>query len=410
VCECVCGVVCMYVCMYVVCVYQCSRVCIYNIIIQCKTYIIACANTGKAMLIDPVHEHFPLYLSHINARNYQLEYCVDTHTHADHASGTMITKRVTQAKVVMSVQASAPHVDIHLAPHQQLMLGDHAFTALPTPGHTSCGMSLFTSSLHHKLKMPMVFTGDALFINGCGRCDFPGGDAGTQYDSVVSQLFKLLPDDTIVFPAHDYHDKHSSTIGHEKKCNSRFANTSRQAFITLMDKLYPKGGKFPSKIEYVLQPNQAGLIWSKDSSIKWPAYNKVQEVVEIEPRTLAKRITRVSHGGGDDSSDDGSDSNEDNDLKTSVDLPKPVIIDVRERAEAEQDGLGKIPGSIVIPLPDILSNAHQVFEDMELDKSVDVVFVCRVGMRSQTAACVAAQLGFKAMNLAGGMLAWNEIK
>lgn len=187
---------------------------------KCKTYMLACERTRRAVLIDPLKENTGRYIALAAYRGFQLDYLIDTHTHADHRSGTFDLADLTDAKVVMGRYAPAPHVAVHVSHGDVLEVGDLHMKMLHTPGHTPDGISLSVDGL--------VFTGDTLLIGGAGRADFPGGDAGKQYDAITSVLF-ALPDNTVVFPAHDYRGNLSSTIGHEKTSNPRVAGHTRAA-------------------------------------------------------------------------------------------------------------------------------------------------------------------------------------
>jgi sulfur dioxygenase len=167
---------------------------------KCKTYLLACERTRQAVLIDPLKENTGRYIAVAVYHGLRLDYVIDTHTHADHRSGTFDLADLTDAKVVMERHAPAPHVAIHVTHGDVLEVGDLRLKVLYTPGHTPDGISLSVDG--------RVFTGDTLLIGGTGRADFPGGDAGKQYDAITNALF-TLPDDTLVFPAHDYRGKSS---------------------------------------------------------------------------------------------------------------------------------------------------------------------------------------------------------
>ena len=128
----------------------------------------------------------------------------------------------------MHRKSPAPHVNVHVDDGVRIAVGNLVLEVLSTPGHTPDGMSLYTGD--------RVFTGDTLLIRGTGRCDFAGGDAGEQYDSITAKLFGL-PDATLVFPAHDYRGNVQSTIGEEKLCNPRVSGRNREQYIDLMNNL-----------------------------------------------------------------------------------------------------------------------------------------------------------------------------
>ena len=189
------------------------------------TYFILDEVTNEALLIDPVASQIEVYLAILKAKNAQLKYTLETHVHADHitASGQLREKLAAQTGV--SALCGAASADLQLKHNDILMLGKQSIKVIATPGHTLGSVSY----LWHD----RIFTGDALLINGCGRTDFQGGDAGTLYDSITNQIFSL-PDETLIYPGHDYHGKRVSCVGQEKAINPRLANQSRDDFIAMM--------------------------------------------------------------------------------------------------------------------------------------------------------------------------------
>jgi sulfur dioxygenase len=329
---------------------------------KCKTYLVGCERTRRAVLIDPVRDNTARYMAAAAYHGFQLEYVIDTHTHADHRSGTWDLAELTDAKVAMSRSAPAPHVNVHLKQGDILEIGTVRFDVFSTPGHTPDGISLYAGG--------SLFTGDTLLIGGTGRADFAGGDAGMQYDAITGLLF-ALPDETLVLPAHDYRGNHHSTIGKEKSSNPRLAGRSRQEYVNLMNNL---GLPLPDKIQEALQANQSAI---EDDSVKFPDVAQLNAVHQISVSELRERLS-------------GSNP--------------PVTIDVRE-PEEYCDELGHIHQSRLIPLKQLPARAEEI-EDL---KHREVVAVCRAGVRSSTAAAILTALGFEHVtNLKGGMLEWNE--
>ena len=162
---------------------------------KCKTYLVACERTHKAALIDPIKDKVERYLASLAYFGCKLDAIIDTHTHADHRTASWELHDITGAPVIMHRRAPAPHVDIHTEDGARIAVGTVRLRVFHTPGHTPDGISLYTSD--------RVFTGDTLLIHGTGRSDFAGGNAGEQYDAITHKLFSL-PDETLVFPAHDY--------------------------------------------------------------------------------------------------------------------------------------------------------------------------------------------------------------
>ncbi len=328
---------------------------------KCKTYLIACEETRRAALIDPVKERIDRYLAVLAYFGLQLDLVIDTHTHADHRTACFELKEITCAKVIMHRRAPAPRVDLHVDDQQVLPLGRLALRFLSTPGHTPDGVSVYVDG--------KVFTGDTLLIRGTGRCDFAGGDAGQQFDSVTGKLF-TLPDETLVFPAHDYRGNTQSTVFDERTKNPRLCGRTREQYIDLMDHL---GLPLPEKIQEVLQPNQSAL---DDDRLHFPTLAELHQVRQLAPAAVSALCGPSP----------------------------PLLLDVREPEEYTGE-LGHIPGSLLIPLSELPARTCEI----EGHKDRQVVTICRAGVRSSTAAAILTGLGFEhVMNLKGGMLDWNE--
>jgi glyoxylase-like metal-dependent hydrolase (beta-lactamase superfamily II) len=193
------------------------------------TYLLFDRPHGAAALIDPVDTAAERDLREIERLGLKLAYVLETHVHADHVTSAALLRERTGAKIVVPARAGVDSADHALADGQELSFGEAPpIRAIETPGHTSSSNSYLWNG--------GVFTGDALFVDACGRTDFQGGDAGQLYDSVTRKLF-TLPDQTLVYPAHDYRGQHVSTIGHEKTHNARLAHRTRDEFIALMGSL-----------------------------------------------------------------------------------------------------------------------------------------------------------------------------
>jgi glyoxylase-like metal-dependent hydrolase (beta-lactamase superfamily II) len=192
------------------------------------TYILAERRGGEALIIDPVLEHVPRYLALIEQLDLQLVMAIDTHTHADHVTGTGQLRMETDCLTAMGEQSKAECVSLSFRDGETIKAGKVRLTALHTPGHTDDSYSF--------LMPDRVFTGDTLLIGATGRTDFQNGDAGAQYDSLFGRLL-TLPDETWVYPAHDYDGRVCSTIRKEKKLNPRLQVDSRQAYIAQMEAL-----------------------------------------------------------------------------------------------------------------------------------------------------------------------------
>lgn len=326
-----------------------------------KTYLIGCEKTQRVALIDPVLEKTDRYLALLAYYGYTLDGIIDTHTHADHRTGSWELHSLTDAPVVMHTRAPAPHVDMHVEDGQLLHIGMLPVRVLATPGHTPDSMCLHAGD--------RVFTGDTLFIHGTGRTDFPEGDPGAQYDSIYHKLF-TLPDCTLVFPGHDYRGHTQSTIGEEKRTNPRVAGRSRQDYVALMNNL---DLSLPDKIQEVLQPNQSAI---EDESVRFPSLSALNSVRQLSAREVHAQWESPA---------------------------PPLLLDVREPDEYN-DELGHIPGSLLIPLKEVPARAGEI----ERHRAGPIVAVCRAGVRSTTAAAILTGLGFEHVsNLKGGLLDWN---
>ncbi len=199
------------------------------------TYLLGCEDTGLAILIDPVYPMWERDLAAVGALGLQLAWTVETHVHADHITSAARLRRETGSRIAYPAAAGLPCADLGIEEGKPFEVGSISLAPLFTPGHTDDHLAYVLGD--------RVFTGDALLIDGCGRTDFQNGDAATLYRSVHDKLFSL-PDDCLVYPAHDYNDRHVSTIAQEKKRNPRLGGErSVEDFVGLMGALdlpYPK--------------------------------------------------------------------------------------------------------------------------------------------------------------------------
>lgn len=196
------------------------------------TYLIASAPGGEALIIDPVKEHCETYATLLRQLDTRLLHAVDTHTHADHITALGDLRDATGCVTVMGEHTKAECVSRRIAEGEVLRVGDVALQAVYTPGHTD---ESFSFVLHPERPLA-VFTGDVLLIRGTGRTDFQGGDPRRSWDSIVNKLFRL-PDDTIVYPAHDHRGCTASSIGEEKRFNPRLAGKSEAEYVAIMNGL-----------------------------------------------------------------------------------------------------------------------------------------------------------------------------
>ncbi|MBB3048735.1 glyoxylase-like metal-dependent hydrolase (beta-lactamase superfamily II) [Litorivivens lipolytica] len=195
------------------------------------TYLLADDSRREALLIDPVVEKVEQYLQLLRELNLTLKYAIDTHTHADHITALGSLRDKTGCVTIMGEFTKADCVSQRVSDGDDITLGAIQLKALFTPGHTNESFSFYLSGGAE----PCVFTGDCLLIRGSGRTDFQGGDAGKSFDSI--QTLFALPDDTYVYPGHDYKGWTRSTIAEEKASNPRLAGKSRDEYIEIMNNL-----------------------------------------------------------------------------------------------------------------------------------------------------------------------------
>ena len=193
------------------------------------TYLVADTKTGEAALIDAVREQFNRDSKLVEELGLTLKYAIETHVHADHITGAGLLRNAFGTRVALHEASESKCADILLKDGEVLKVGDIEIKALHTPGHTNADTSYLVDGA--------VFTGDALLIGGCGRTDFQAGDAAQLYQSIHDKLF-TLPDETVVYPGHDYRGLTVSTIGEEKANNARLGQgKSKEEFVEIMDNL-----------------------------------------------------------------------------------------------------------------------------------------------------------------------------
>ena len=325
----------------------------------CRSYLLE--SDGEALLVDPVRERLDTYLSILASRGLRLVRVIETHMHADHLMMNRATKAALGVPVAMFRASPSPLVDHHLRDGEEVRLGSDVLQVIHTPGHTPDSISLYTGDA--------LLTGDVLLIGGSGRTDFPGGDAGAQFDVVTERLF-ALPPATVVWPAHDYKGQLSSTIGKEKAENPRFLGRTRAEYIDLMANL---GLPFPEKIQKALQVNQSGF---ESDEVAFPGVADVARLESMDANAVSRWLSEAK---------------------------PPLVVDVREPEEFVGE-LGHVPGSLLVPLDALQQRLPKLLGYVERD----IVMVCRAGARSATAGAILRGAGFRRIvNLEGGMLAWS---
>ena len=325
----------------------------------CQSYLIGCAETCAAALIDPEIRQLDRYLAQAAREGMRIRYLIDTHTHADHFSAVRHMSETLGVPVVMQRQSPAPFVTMRLDDGDILAIGNMRVQAIHTPGHTLDSMCLLVED--------RLFTGDTLLIGGTGRTDLPTGDPDALYDSLFNGILKLDPE-LKIFPAHDYRNQGSSTIGQELAQNPRLQQRDRSAFIDLMQRLNLAA---PTHMTEALRTNMSG------------------------GKTVAQFLSEAAAKVPFMSLDD---------LHAHVSEPQCelVILDVREK---EAYAAGHVPGARHLPRGQLELRVND-----ELQNPIArVLTVCEFGKISTLAAATLRELGFtRAVALDGGMKAWRE--
>jgi sulfur dioxygenase len=322
------------------------------------TYLLASRRGGEALIIDPVIEKVDRYLQLIGELDLKLVKAVDTHLHADHVTGLGALRDRTHCITVMGEQSKADVVSMRLSEGEKLTVEGVSLDVLYTPGHTDDSYSYLMGD--------RVFTGDTLLIRGTGRTDFQNGDPRAQYDSIFNKLLRL-PEDTLVFPAHDYKGDSVSTIGEERAFNPRLQVKSVDEYAALMNNL-----KLPNpKMMDVAVPANMKVGLAQD---------------EIARRGWAVHAAEAMR------------------LVGSTDV---AFIDLREKGEREKHG--EIPGSLHAPYGDLRVNIAPGGVLRALSANQRLLFYCAFGERSAMAVQAAqdARLA-SACHLQGGMDAWKK--
>ena len=211
------------------------------------TYILSSGKGREALIIDPVLEHTDQYINFLNKLELKLVKVIDTHIHADHITGLNELSKRTSCTKIMGDNSKSEVVDLRVKEDENVKIDNINLKVIYTPGHTDCSYSYLMND--------RVFTGDTLLINGTGRTDFQNGNARQQYDSIFNKLLKL-PENTMVYPAHDYNGKKHSTIGSERKNNPRLQVNSVDQYVEIMNNLKLAN---PKMMDVAVPANLKGL-------------------------------------------------------------------------------------------------------------------------------------------------------
>jgi glyoxylase-like metal-dependent hydrolase (beta-lactamase superfamily II) len=325
----------------------------------CQSYLLGCADTCAGALIDPELGQIDRYLAAAARQSVRIRYLIDTHTHADHFSGTRELARRLAVPVVMQRASPAPFVDMRLDDGEMLALGRLRLRVLHTPGHTRDSMCLVAED--------RVFTGDTLLIGGTGRTDLPTGDPEALHASLFERLLKLDPA-LEVYPAHDYKSQGHTTIGQELAANPRLAKRDRGDFVAMMRNL---NLTMPTHLTEALRTNMSGG--------KTVAQLLAEAAATVPFMPLEELKARV-------------ESRE----------PGLVVLDVRERDAYEA---GHVPGARLLPRGQLELRVNQDLPD----PTPRILTYCEFGRISTLAAATLREMGYqRAVALDGGMKAWRE--
>ena len=323
------------------------------------TYLLASRRGGEALIIDPVVDRVGHYLRLLEELDLRLVKAVDTHIHADHVTGLGALRDHTRCVTVMGVKSSVDVVSVRVDEGDQIAIEGIALDVLYTPGHTDDSYSFLLDD--------RVFTGDTLMIRGTGRTDFQNGSAYDQYDSIFGKLLKL-PDETLVFPAHDYKGDTVSTVGEEKAFNPRLQVSSAEEYAQIMNNLNLAN---PVMMDVAVPANRAiGLAQDELREQGWSL-------------TAAEAMNTIHD-------------------------PEVALIDLRD--DGERSRYGEIPGSLHLPYTALEENVSGggVLKSLCDATGKRLVFYCAYGERSAMAVQVAQAAGITcAYHIDGGIAAWN---
>ena len=333
------------------------------------TYVLFDADTREALIIDPVDQQLERDLAVLRDYGLKLVWTVETHAHADHITSAGKLAEHTGAKTAAPAACGITTASHQLHDGDVLTFGRHTLRALATPGHTAGSMSYVweCNGARH------AFTGDTLLINGCGRTDFQSGSPEAMYHSLTQVLFQL-PDDTTVWPGHDYQGRTHSAIGQEKASNARVAGKSLDEFVAIMNNLnLPR----PRRIDEAVPANlTSGLRHDADGALLQVPRAAAGYAGDVSPQ-LAWQWVQSGEA---------------------------VLVDVR--TDAEREWVGFVPGAVPAAWkqwPGMAMNPG--FDDTVRTAAADgrkLVMLCRSGVRSIAAAKRATELGLQAYNILEG--------
>jgi sulfur dioxygenase len=357
------------------------------------TYVLFDENATEsprpALIIDPVDDQIERDLAILRQHNLKLVWAIETHAHADHITSAGRLAEHAGAKTAAPQDCGIATASRQLKDGDVLQFGGQSLKALHTPGHTAGSMSFVWQNGAGNEAQKHVFTGDTLLIGGCGRTDFQSGSAEMLYNSITQVLF-ALPDNTIVWPGHDYKGKTQSTIGIEKTGNARISNRSLSEFVTLMGQLnLPK----PKRLDEAVPANQrSGLA----SMLRHDTGDAATPLNLEKANTMSADKVRPAEGyAGDVSPQLAFDWWQ---------AGEAVLVDIR--TDAERAWVGFIPGAVDVAWKQwpgmVMNPAYDEAIVAAVPKGKKVLLLCRSGVRSIPAAKRAAELGLEAYNILEG--------
>ena len=324
------------------------------------TYLVASRPGGEALIIDPVREQVERYLTLLGELDLTLAKVLDTHVHADHLSGMGALRDRTNCVTVMGREAPVDVVSMRVRDGDALEIEGVRLRALHTPGHTSDSYCFLAGN--------RVFTGDTLLIRGTGRTDFQNGDPIAQYDSLFNKLL-VLPDETLVYPGHDYKGDTVSTIGEERRFNPRLQVSSAAAYAEVMSALDLAD---PKMMDVAVPANLHVGRGQKDET-------------HPECALTASEVMLACR------------------------RPESILVDLREEAERVRDGV--IPGSVHVPygrLPGMIRPGGTL-RALASRPGHRTVYYCAFGERSAMAVDITRECGIENVcHLIGGVAAWRD--
>ena len=329
------------------------------------TYVLFDETTREALIIDPVDEQLERDLATLRQYGLKLVWTVETHAHADHITSAGQLAEMAGARTAAPALCGISSAAVQLSHGDVLRFGGEEIRALHTPGHTAGSMSFVWRA--------NVFTGDTLLINGCGRTDFQSGSAEALYQSLTQVLFSL-PDDTTVWPGHDYQGRSHSSIGAEKSGNPRVAGKTQEEFCTIMNSLnLPR----PRRMDEAVPANLSSGLRHDASEANLTAARPAEGYAGDVPPQLAHQWWQSGAA---------------------------VLVDVR--SDAEREWVGFVPGAVPLAWKQWPGMAMNPGFDEGLKAAVPagkkVVLLCRSGVRSIAAARRATELGLEAYNILEG--------